>query len=165
MSAQMAELLQVHFSPVKLVLFDFYFFYFFFILEDHKFVGGKWARGSAHVCSFCERDPGERSKKPAPDFLKVFPLPSAAVILTRGTFFPQLFSSGKRENSVAAVDCDAPAEYSRGCFRRLRFLKSQTAVFSPTMCHWKAARDSASKVTCLDLPSMPGARTHCAARR
>lgn len=81
MSAQMAELLQVHFTSVKLVLFDL------FSLIDHKFAGGKWAHGFVHVCSFCERDPRQQSKKPAPDFLKVFPLPSAAVILTRGTFF------------------------------------------------------------------------------
>lgn len=132
MSAQMAELLQVHFCSVKLVLFDF----FFFILVDHKFADGKWARGFAHACSFCERDPGEQSKKPAPDFLKVFPLPSAAVILTPAPF-PRLFPSGKKifVGEPGGVDYDTPAEYSRGCFRRLPFQPLKLPSCPRVMCH------------------------------
>lgn len=162
MSAQMAELQQVHFTSVKLLLFDL------FSLIDHKFAGGKWAHGFVQVCSFCERDPRQQSKKPAPDFLKVFPLPSAAVILTRGTFFRGCSLQDKKKNQQK-ISRSRWLRCTCGIFTRLLlpipFLTSQTAVFSPTDVSLKGGEGLGGKVTCLDLPSMPGARTHCAAHR
>lgn len=146
MSAQMAKLLQVHFSSVNLVLFDLAFFFiflffFYFILVDHKSACAKWAHAFAHACSFCERDPGEQSRKPPQDFLRVFllHLPSLS---WHSVPFSLAFSVREREKSQ-------PPSLIAMHLRNI--LPSSPRVTR----RQKAARDSAAKWPASTYPACP----------